>query len=130
MSRPGASWPTWLGLGLLSLNLVPAISASDVVDKVWGAEVVRRVDKIHVTTELQLLRRAAATSTCPTNYSLCPASLSGGCCPTNYACEVSSCIQTTLATTASACGRIGYINCGIEAAGGCCPSGTSRHAPV
>ncbi|KAL1900912.1 hypothetical protein Sste5346_001973 [Sporothrix stenoceras] len=123
MSTTRYSWPAWLGL-LLASSLVPTASASDIVEKKWGAEVVRRVEKVLVTTETQmLLRRATASSTCPTNYSLCPTSMSGGCCPTNFDCEVSSCVQTTLATTASACGLVGYMNCGIEAAGGCCPSG-------
>ncbi|KJR83943.1 uncharacterized protein SPSK_00242 [Sporothrix schenckii 1099-18] len=123
MSRGRTSWPAWLGIWLFVTDLAPAASASNVVEKLWDTEVVRRVEKIHVTTELQFRIRAAATSTCPTSYSLCPGSLSGGCCPTDYACEVSSCVQTALALTASACGRAGYMNCGIEAAGGCCPSG-------
>ena len=116
----------WPGLGLLIMAAAPKTFAlADIVEKDWGVTKVHRVVKIHVTTETQLFRRSEASSTCPTNYSLCPKSMSGGCCPTDFACETDSCVQTTIATTVSACGTAGYINCGLEAGGGCCPAGMS-----
>ncbi|CAK7230372.1 hypothetical protein SCUCBS95973_007550 [Sporothrix curviconia] len=120
-----AAGPSWLGLVLLAMGSAPqaASALDDTVAKDWGAREVRRVEKVHVTTEAQLFRRAKASSTCPADYSLCPLSMSGGCCPTSFACEPDSCVQTTIATTVSACGIAGYINCGLDAGGGCCPSG-------
>ncbi|KAI1084573.1 hypothetical protein F5B20DRAFT_211464 [Whalleya microplaca] len=53
---------------------------------------------------------------------LCPASANGGCCPNDYACDVSSCYATTAGPT-TACGRAGYYGCGLQAAGVCCPVG-------
>ncbi|KAI1106404.1 hypothetical protein F4804DRAFT_42227 [Jackrogersella minutella] len=54
-------------------------------------------------------------------YSLCPASVNGGCCPEGYACAVSSCYATTAGPT-SACGTAGYYNCPLTAAPGMCCS--------
>ncbi|KAJ9149419.1 hypothetical protein NKR23_g4382 [Pleurostoma richardsiae] len=82
-------------------------------------DTVHRVDKVHVVVQYE---RRDAASVCPTKYSLCPASLDGGCCPDGYACAASSCYATT-AATASACGRVGYFACGADVGGGCCPEG-------
>jgi hypothetical protein len=48
--------------------------------------------------------------TCPTDNTACPASLSGGCCPSRYACAIDSCYATTAGPT-SACGKSGYFAC-------------------
>lgn len=61
---------------------------------------------------------------CPADYSLCPASLSGGCCPTDRSCGISSCYPTT-APPPTECSMSGYIVCGIDQGGGCCPRGYS-----
>jgi hypothetical protein len=50
---------------------------------------------------------------CATDYSLCPQSLGGGCCPIGRVCGSSS------AATASACGQVGYYGCGVEEGGQC-----------
>ncbi|KAI1087840.1 hypothetical protein F5B19DRAFT_45350 [Rostrohypoxylon terebratum] len=72
----------------------------------------------------ELLRRPKRDASCQqTDYSLCPASANGGCCPEGYACAVSSCYATTGGPT-SACGQDGYYNCPLSAGpGGCCPTG-------
>jgi hypothetical protein len=53
---------------------------------------------------------------CATDYSLCPQSLGGGCCPTDRVCGSSSCYPSS-AATASACGQVGYYGCGVEEGG-------------
>ena len=53
---------------------------------------------------------------CATDYSLCPQSLGGGCCPTDRVCGTSSCYPRS-ASTASACGQVGYYGCGVEEGG-------------
>ena len=55
---------------------------------------------------------------CATDYSLCPESLGGGCCPTGRVCGSSSCYPSS-AATASACGQVGYFGCGVEEGGQC-----------
>jgi hypothetical protein len=56
-------------------------------------------------------------SICATDYSLCPQSLGGGCCPTDRVCGSSSCYPSSAAATASGCGQEGYFNCGVEEGG-------------
>lgn len=75
------------------------------------------------TDSLVDMQRRAATE-CPAAYQLCPASVGGGCCPSDRVCGTSSCFATTAAPQ-SACGILGYIACGIEDGGGCCPGGYS-----
>jgi hypothetical protein len=53
---------------------------------------------------------------CGADYNLCPASLNGGCCPTDRVCGTDSCYATT-AAPASACGSAGYVACGIAQGG-------------
>jgi hypothetical protein len=40
----------------------------------------------------------AAVESCPVNYSLCPASLKGGCCPNGMGCAISACYSTQPST--------------------------------
>ncbi|KAK3684239.1 hypothetical protein B0T22DRAFT_347361, partial [Podospora appendiculata] len=84
-------------------------------------DVIHRIAKAQVTAVPLLLERRDESS-CPVDYSLCPASLSGGCCPSHYACASDSCFATTAGPT-TACGKPNYFNCGANDAGGCCPVG-------
>lgn len=63
-----------------------------------------------------IVGRKRDATVCPADYRLCPASLSGGCCPSNSACDVSSCIPNT-AAPGTACGRASYIPCGLDVGG-------------
>lgn len=67
---------------------------------------VHRIPKAQVTAHP--LRRDEGT--CATEYTLCAASLSGGCCPSRYACATDSCYATTAGPT-TACGKSGYFPC-------------------
>ncbi|KAI5928175.1 hypothetical protein F4810DRAFT_181872 [Camillea tinctor] len=71
-----------------------------------------------------VLRHPKRDSSCQlADWSLCPASVNGGCCPNGYECDISSCYATT-AGPSTACGRVGYYNCPLTAgAGSCCPVG-------
>ncbi|ORY60052.1 uncharacterized protein BCR38DRAFT_412257 [Pseudomassariella vexata] len=71
---------------------------------------IHRLEKAHDA------HRRRDDDTCQSGYSLCPASVSGGCCPNNYACEATYCYATTAGPT-TACGKAGYYNCGLEAPG-------------
>ncbi|KAK0613618.1 hypothetical protein B0T14DRAFT_539403 [Immersiella caudata] len=82
-------------------------------------DLVHRVPKAQITPG-PLLPRAA--STCATNYSLCPDSAGGGCCPSQYECATDSCYATTAGIT-SACGKEGWFACPFDSSGGCCPVG-------
>ncbi len=99
------AWPPGVGL-LLALALLAEAAATHI----RRTDGVRRVDKIFVTTQLE--RRDDGV--CPTNYSLCPASLGGGCCPDSYGCETDSCIETARPTCR---GNPGYAPCGIDVGG-------------
>ncbi len=134
-------WSCWPCVGLLLAALGPEVAwASQLRLK----ETVHRVDKVHVTTQLH--RRD--DTLCPANYSLCPSSMSGGCCPDRYGCATDSCVATTAGTT-SACGTAGYYACGSNVGGlstipartllerpsntsvctgGCCPEGSKDTA--
>jgi hypothetical protein len=54
---------------------------------------------------------------CGASYQSCPASLNGGCCPTDRICGSSSCLPNTSTTITSACGKANYIACGIPEGG-------------
>lgn len=89
---------------------------------------IHRLDKV----QAEVLGRAQITGrpekrdeTCPSDYSLCPASLSGGCCPNRYGCASDACYATT-AGTGTACGLKGYYSCGLDDGFGCCPEGDYR----
>ncbi|KAL2024297.1 hypothetical protein VTK56DRAFT_8779 [Thermocarpiscus australiensis] len=81
-------------------------------------DVLHRVAKARVTA----LPARRDEGSCPAAHSLCPASLSGDCCPAGYACAVDSCYATTAGPT-TACGRSGYFACAATDGGGCCPVG-------
>src|SRR3569833_483124 len=98
---------------LLAAVVPPAADASHLRAK----KIVHQVDKVCVTAELRVRDGGSGGPTCGTNYSLCPESLSGGCCPDGYGCATDSCFATTAATTGSACGRTGYFACGIDSGG-------------
>ena len=87
---------------------------------------VHRLEKVQAQARAQITGRPGKreASICPADYSLCPASLNGGCCPDRYGCAVDSCYATT-AGTGSACGSVGYYACGSGVGGGCCPEGWS-----
>lgn len=65
-------------------------------------------------TQAPLYRRDE--SACPPDYSLCPQSLNGGCCPNGRSCGMSSCYAITAAPL-SVCSSNGYIACGVEEGG-------------
>lgn len=67
---------------------------------------------MHITAHPQ--KRDATI--CPANYSLCPASLSGGCCPTDLSCGTSSCYPTTTAPAQCTISP-GYIACDLDQGG-------------
>ncbi|KAI8634480.1 hypothetical protein F5Y19DRAFT_212650 [Xylariaceae sp. FL1651] len=101
-----------VGLVILMVMLRPAEASVDQYEVHW-------VDKSH--NILQHVKRKAICKS--DNYSLCPASVGGGCCPDNFACGTLSCYATTAGPT-SACGKYGYYSCPLTAgAGSCCPVG-------
>ncbi|KAJ8129016.1 hypothetical protein O1611_g4617 [Lasiodiplodia mahajangana] len=69
-------------------------------------------------------RHAKRKDTCQVSgWSLCPASVGGGCCPDNFECDTASCYATTAGPT-SCNGATGYYNCPLtRGAGSCCPVG-------
>lgn len=60
-------------------------------------------------TKAPLFKRA---DECPQNYSLCPSSLSGGCCPDDHSCGTSSCYATT-PPSLDICTQLGYQECRV-----------------
>jgi len=69
-------------------------------------------DGLHITARPQKRDDVG----CPTAYFLCPASMNGGCCPTDRSCGTDSCLPTT-AGPQSGCGKAGYIACDIAHGG-------------
>ncbi|KXX73840.1 hypothetical protein MMYC01_209992 [Madurella mycetomatis] len=82
----------------------------------------QRKDVLHKIAKAQVTAHPARRDegTCPIGYVSCPASLSGGCCPSAYACATDSCYATTTGPT-TACGLSGYYPC--QTRPGCCPVG-------
>ncbi|KAI1135819.1 hypothetical protein F5Y05DRAFT_161994 [Hypoxylon sp. FL0543] len=108
-------WDCWSCVGLMVIAiLAPTTIAAD--DNEYQ---IHRLEKNH-----NILRHPKRDASCQASgYTLCPASVNGGCCPENYACAVSSCYATTAGPT-SACGSAGWYNCPITAGPGtCCPVG-------
>ncbi|KAL2131784.1 hypothetical protein VTI74DRAFT_4612 [Chaetomium olivicolor] len=80
---------------------------------------VHRIAKAQVTAHP--LRRDEGS--CPAQHTSCAASLSGGCCPSRYACATDSCYATTAGPT-TACRKAGYFACApVNGEMGCCPVG-------
>jgi hypothetical protein len=106
---------------LLSAVLGREVGASQVGKR--HKDVEHRVEKAqaHITALPAFARKREATM-CASDYSLCPASLDGGCCPQRYGCATDACYATT-AGTASACGKVGFYDCPISLGAGCCPEG-------
>ncbi|KAI1826816.1 hypothetical protein F4861DRAFT_536582 [Xylaria intraflava] len=70
---------------------------------------------------LPLAKRKAVCA--QTSWSLCPASVGGGCCPDNFDCGTSSCYATTAGPT-SCNGQFNFYSCPLTAGPGtCCPVG-------
>ncbi|KAH7347562.1 hypothetical protein B0T11DRAFT_142654 [Plectosphaerella cucumerina] len=104
-------------LSLLASLLSPVAEAGDIRRR----DGIHRVSKTHITVVDRLARRDVTA--CPVNHNLCPATLSGGCCPTAYDCATDSCYATTSAQQTCQ-GNVGYFQCAMEYEGGCCPVGT------
>lgn len=111
---------------LLSLVLLRGVEA--MFHGSGRRENIHRIFKVKITEDVRVLsddvqlREKRGGDSCPTSYSLCPASLGGDCCPENYACAKSSCYATTAAV--STCqGHTGYYACPLSLQGGCCPQG-------
>lgn len=85
---------------------------------------MQRNDALHRIAKAQVTAHPARRDegACPAEHSLCPASLSGGCCPSQYACATDSCFATTAGPT-TVCDRSGYFACaaidGGQFPGGC-----------
>lgn len=102
-----SAWPcTSCAARLLSAVFGRGAQASSHVRPKGG--LVHRVAKAQITAPPSLLPRDGAV--CPTDHSLCPDTLGGGCCPSRYACAADSCYATT-AAIASACGQEGWFAC-------------------
>ncbi|KAK4101379.1 hypothetical protein N658DRAFT_471137 [Parathielavia hyrcaniae] len=90
-----------------------------------GSHAARQGKDVHSIPKAQVTAQPARRQegTCPTEHTSCAASLSGGCCPSRYACAVDSCYATTAGPT-TACGLAGYHACApVNGEAGCCPVG-------
>lgn len=94
-------------LSLLASLLSPVAEAGDIRRR----DGIHRVSKTHITVVDRLARRDVTA--CPVNHNLCPATLSGGCCPTAYDCATDSCYATTSAQQTCQ-GNVGYFQCAME----------------
>jgi hypothetical protein len=96
--------------GSVRLSLVAATLLLGSFKEVQAAE-FRHLDGIHriakkamVTPAAMLYGRDDSNQGCATSYSLCAASLNGGCCPDGYECASESCFATTRGP--STCGTL------------------------
>ncbi|KAI1431973.1 hypothetical protein GGR50DRAFT_676866 [Xylaria sp. CBS 124048] len=81
------------------------------------------IDKGSASNIPQFAKRKAEATCQQTGWSLCPASVGGGCCPDYFACDTKSCYATTAGPT-SCNGQLNYYNCPLTAGpGSCCPVG-------
>jgi hypothetical protein len=112
----------WAGgsdvLSKITETRIIVTTATESYPRITEAPILRRKlgsnkwDLIHEGIQGQ--KRNAVS--CPSNYQLCPKSLSGGCCPSDRVCGTSSCYATSTAP-ASACGQAGYVACGAAQGG-------------
>ncbi|KAM7208520.1 hypothetical protein V8F20_001201 [Naviculisporaceae sp. PSN 640] len=120
------SWLCWSCVGLLFLGFLGETTASHVGRPKRHHDSLHWVAKAQVTAPPRaqgLLLKRDQEGSCPgSSQSLCPAALSGGCCPSGYECATDSCYATTAGPT-SACGKEGFFACGAGDSGGCCPVG-------
>ncbi|RDA91997.1 hypothetical protein CP533_6043 [Ophiocordyceps camponoti-saundersi (nom. inval.)] len=102
-----------LYLLLVLLPSVPVLGSNDGIH--W-------IEKQAQTTRPARLHARDEGDTCGVGMKLCPISLGGRCCPTDYECELDSCFATT--KSPSACGsKVGWYACAAVYGGGCCPEG-------
>ncbi|RDA83602.1 hypothetical protein CP532_2868 [Ophiocordyceps camponoti-leonardi (nom. inval.)] len=98
---------------ILFLPFAPVLGNNDSIH--W-------IEKQAQTTRPARLHARDDGNTCGVGMKLCPRSLGGRCCPTNYECELSSCYATT--RSPSTCGsKVGWYACAAVYGGGCCPEG-------
>ncbi|RCI17021.1 hypothetical protein L249_3090 [Ophiocordyceps polyrhachis-furcata BCC 54312] len=99
---------------LLLLPSVPVLGSND--------DGIHRIGKQAQTTRPARLHARDDGNTCGVGMKLCPKSLGGRCCPSNYECELDSCYATT--KSPSTCGsKVGWYACAAVYGGGCCPDG-------
>jgi len=104
----------WSSVGLLVFALLGVATASH-AGRPKQHDSLHWVAKAQVTAHpFDLLKRDEGT--CQTGSILCPASLSGGCCPSQYECHTDSCYATT-AGPQTACGLEGFFQCAVEDSG-------------
>lgn len=109
------SWSCWSCVGLLFLGFLGETTASH------AGRPKRQHDSLHWVAKAQvtahpLLKRDDGGSCPGEGQVLCPASLSGGCCPSQYQCATDSCYATTAGPT-TACGLEGFFACGAGDSG-------------
>ncbi|CAJ2512089.1 Uu.00g077140.m01.CDS01 [Anthostomella pinea] len=102
-------------VGLMVLAILTGRAGANLEDEYQ----VLRLEKNH-----NIFRHPKREASCEmTDWSFCPASVGGGCCPNNFECDVSSCYATTAGPT-TACGHVGWYSCPLTAgAGTCCRVG-------
>ncbi|KAI1129865.1 hypothetical protein F5Y10DRAFT_290488 [Nemania abortiva] len=110
----------WQCLGcvgsLVSVMLTQPASANEESDDEYEVLWVKK----NMNNPLHAKRKAVCQVS---GWSLCPASVGGGCCPDNFECDTASCYATTAGPT-SCNGQTGYYNCPITLGpGSCCPVG-------
>ncbi|KAI1156599.1 hypothetical protein F4825DRAFT_263470 [Nemania diffusa] len=108
----------WQCLGcaglLVSALLAQPASANREVDDEYEVHWITKSPSQHLLTKRKAVCQIGG-------WSLCPASVGGGCCPNNFECGTSSCFATTAGPT-SCGGTVGYYNCPLTlGAGTCCP---------
>lgn len=115
-ARPWRSAPLLTGGALLFTRYVSMATAVNLP----GQVVVYRVVKTEIVKAL-----GKRDETCPASYSLCPASLNGGCCSSGYTCGSDACYKSTTAPP-SACGKENYFPCPSDVGGKWVNSGPDR----
>lgn len=113
---------------ILLLSVVLPRDAAAMYQGNGHRDTIHRVYKVKVTEDVRAwsgnsqLQQKRDGNSCPTNFSLCAASLGGDCCPDNYACAQASCYATTAAVSTCA-GKANEYACPLSVNGGCCSQG-------
>lgn len=96
---------------------------SALFEQASAAHAGREWDHLHRIAKAQVTAHPVRRDegTCPSEYTGCPATLSGGCCPSKYACATDSCYATTAGPT-TACNKAGYFACAPVNGGGESPA--------
>lgn len=99
-----------VGLLMLALTMTQRVESTAADSGEW--------EVLWIEKSVNVLKHVKRKEVCAVaDWSLCPASVGGGCCPGGFACDTASCHATTGGST-TCNGHVGYYSCPLTAGPG------------